>query len=163
MHAIVRRRIEMATTTHANQVEDHAHHGELQRLLTKLCVAITTGDGHAAARLWEVPAFVLGDSMSKPFASIDELGEFFGGARAQYNARGITETRPEIKEEDWISDNVVRVRVRWPYLDANNREIGAETSDYVISRDGSGKLKLRIAIMRGVEGDPNGENKAAPS
>ena len=154
----------MATTTHANQVEDHAHHTELQRLLTKFCVAITTGDGHAAARLWEVPAFVLGDSMAKPIASIEELAEFFGGAREQYNARGITETRPEIKEEDWISNNLVRVRVRWPYLDANNREIGAESSDYTISRDGTGKLKLRVVVMRGVEGEQNQEQKkAAPS
>jgi hypothetical protein len=147
----------MATAKyHPETAEQRAHHSEVERLLTKLCIAITSGDGHTAARLWEVPAFVLGDRLAMPIATMDELANFFSGARAQYNERGIVETRPEIVEEDWIGDNVVRVRVRWPYLDVNSREIGAESSDYTMARDTHGKLKLRIALMRGVEHPPEG-------
>jgi len=136
------------------------HHTELKRLLTMLSNALTTGDGKAAARVWEVPAFVLGDSMSIAVATFDQLAEFFAGARAQYNARGITDTRPEIISEDWISDDIVHVHVRWPYLDESKHEIGAEASDYTISRDAHGKLKIRVAVMRGVEG---AKNTAGPS
>jgi hypothetical protein len=147
----------MATAMHHPETaEERAHHSELERALTKLCIALTSGDGHAAARLWEVPAFVLGDKMAMPIASMAELEKFFGSARAEYNKRGIVETRPQILEEDWIGDNVVRVRVRWPYLDANKHEIGAESSDYTFCRDAHGKLKLRIALMRGVEHAPEG-------
>lgn len=138
-----------ATTEHPEQ---RAHHAEVERLLTKLCIAITSGDGHSAARLWDAPAFVIGDGMTKPIRSGEEVADFFGDARAAYAKRGIVETRPEIVEEDWIGDNLVRVRVRWPYLDANRHEIGAESSDYIIVRDDHGKLKLRVALMRGVEG-----------
>jgi len=146
----------MATARHAETADERAHHTEVERLLTKLCIAITSGDGHTAARLWEVPAYVLGENLAMPIATMDELAKFFGQARAQYNERGIVETRPQIQEEDWIGENVVRVRVRWPYLDASNREIGAESSDYTMARDSHGKLKLRIAVMRGVEHAPEG-------
>jgi hypothetical protein len=139
-----------ATTT--EHPEQRAHHTELERLLTKLCIAITSGDGHSAARLWDVPAFVIGEGMTKAIGSGEEVASFFGDARAEYHKRGIIETRPEIVEEDWVGDNLVRVRVRWPYLDANRHEIGAESSDYIIARDDHGKLKLRVALMRGVEG-----------
>ena len=68
------------------------------------------------------------------------------------NAKGITETRPEILEEEWIAEGLVHVKVRWPYLDASMHEVGAETSEYTLVRDAGGKLKLRIAVGYGVEG-----------
>lgn len=128
------------------------HHAELERFLTKLGVAVTTGDGKAAARLWEVPAFFLGDGMARPIATYEEIAEFFGNARAGYNAKGIQETRPEILQEEWIADGLVQVKVRWPYLDAGMHEVGAETSEYTLARDAGGKLKLRVAVAHGVEG-----------
>ena len=133
--------------------EDHgAKHSELLTFLTQMAQAITAGDGEAAAKLWAVPAYVIGSQMAKPLSDPNEIAEFFGGARAQYNASGITDTKPQIQSEDWIDDNLVIVRVRWPYLDDQGREIGAEASDYTISRDESGALRLRVAVMRGVEG-----------
>jgi len=125
---------------------------ELRTFLTELARAVTTGDGEAAARLWEVPAFVIGSGMARSLANPEEIAQFFGGARAQYNANGITATRPQIVSEDWIDDDLVTVSVRWPYLESNGREIGAETSDYTISRAADGSLRLRVAVMRGVEG-----------
>ena len=94
---------------------------ELQTFLTKLARAITTGDGQAAARLWEVPAFVIGDDMAMPLTDPEQIADFFGGARAEYNANGITDTHPQILTVDWISDKLCVVKVRWPYLDSEGR------------------------------------------
>lgn len=52
---------------------------------------------------------------------------------------------------DEITDHMVMVRVRWPYLDPQGREMGAETSTYTLVRQGAGEWKLRVAVMHGKE------------
>jgi hypothetical protein len=42
------------------------------------------------------------------------------------------------------------VTVRWPYLDGNGDEKGAESSTYTLCRDEDGELKIRVIVMRGV-------------
>jgi hypothetical protein len=42
------------------------------------------------------------------------------------------------------------VRVRWPYLTPDGREMGAETSTYTLARQ-DGDWKLRVAVMHGQE------------
>jgi hypothetical protein len=128
------------------------HHEELQRILNRLSVAVTAGDGEGAARLWQVPAFVIGSETARAIDTHEEVMELYAGTREMYNARGITDTRPEILDEEWIGDKLAIVKVRWPYLDEQGREIGAEDADYTFCRDDDGQLKLRVAVMRGVEG-----------
>lgn len=134
-------------------------HDEIETFLNRFAAALTAGDGVGVAKLWALPAFVIGADMAMPLVDMKELETFFGGARGQYNARGITSTRPEVLDEDWVDDRMVLVTVRWPYLDEQGREIGAEASTYTLCRDDRGDLKLRVATMRGVEGT----NSAKPS
>jgi hypothetical protein len=87
---------------------------------------------------------------------VSELGDverFFAGAKDQYNERGITTTKAEIVDLDWVSDNLVVARVRWPYLDDGGQVLGAESSSYTLKRNSEGDFKLRVVLMRGVE-DP---------
>lgn len=127
-----------------------AQRGELQECLDKLARAITAGDGKAAAALWEAPAFVIGDEMAMPITELAEAEKFFGGAKEQYNERGIVDTRAEIIDEEWIGDRIVVAKVRWPYLDEAGREVGAERSDYTFRRNDRGELKVRSVLMRGI-------------
>ena len=127
------------------------HHDELVDVLTRLAHAITSGDGRAAAQLWDAPGFIIGADTVMAVSERDQLAALFAGARAQYNAHGVVDTRPDILDEDWLDERLCVVKVRWPYLDALGREVGAEASDYTLRRDPAGQLKLRIAIMRGVE------------
>jgi hypothetical protein len=113
--------------------------------------ALTAGDGAAIAQMWETPAFVLGQDMARVVDAPEDVAEFFGGARAQYAEIGIIDTRADIVRIDEITDHLVMVRVRWPYLDNEGREMGAETSTYTLVRQGSGEWKLRIAVMHGKE------------
>ena len=78
-----------------------------------------------------------------------ELQDVFGGAKAQYNARGITDTRPDILRLDWLTDRLAIVEVRWPYLTADGDEVGEETSTYVIRREPDGQLAIRATVMHG--------------
>jgi ketosteroid isomerase-like protein len=123
----------------------------VKNFLDRFAEAFTAGDGEAVATLWETPAFVLSVDMARPVSAASEVAEFFGGARDQYNEVGITGTRAEIVRLDEISDHLVMVRVRWPYLDKDGREMGAETSTYTLARKGDGDWKIRIAVMHGQE------------
>ena len=113
--------------------------------------ALTAGDGAAIAEMWDTPAFVLGQDMARVVSEPEEVAQFFGGAREQYAEIGITDTRAEIVRLDEITDQMVMVRVRWPYLDNQGREMGAETSTYTLVRQGAGDWKMRIAVMHGKE------------
>jgi hypothetical protein len=129
------------------------HPGEVQEVLNKVARAVTSGDGKAMAKLWEVPAMVIGANMAMAINDSAEIEKFFGGAKAQYNERGITDTRAEIEDVDEVAENVFIASVRWPYLDAAGKVIGAERSDYTLRRDDNGELKIRSVLMRGVEGE----------
>ena len=55
----------------------------------------------AGAAVWATPALVIGDDIALTVDSSNDLQEVFGGAKAQYNAREITDTRPDILRLDW--------------------------------------------------------------
>ena len=121
----------------------------VRALLAQLARALTSGDGKAAAAVWETPALVIGDDVALTVSSSADLQEVFGGAKAQYNARGITDTRPDILRLDWLTPRLALVEVRWPYLAEDGDELGEETSTYVIRREADGRLAIRAAVMHG--------------
>jgi hypothetical protein len=123
---------------------------EVQGLLDRMARALTSGDGRAAAQLWDTPALVLSDQGVHAVASNAEVQQFFGGAKEQYNQLGIVDTRPEIQRLTWPTQRLAIVEVRWPWLDAHGRESGSETSTYTFRRDDSGQLKLRAVVMHGI-------------
>jgi len=122
----------------------------VQEFLNGFAEALTEGDGDAIAEMWEMPAFVLGQDMACVVSDPEEVAEFFGGARKQYREIGITNTRAEIVRLDEITDQMSMVRVRWPYLDPDGQEMGAETSTYTLVRRGD-HWKVRIAVLHGKE------------
>ncbi|MGH9889668.1 MAG: hypothetical protein ACREBE_29330 [bacterium] len=128
-----------------------APRGEVSELLTQVARGITAGDGNAVAMLWEVPGVIIAADAVTPITSRAQLEAMFGAGKAQYNERGIFDTRPDILDEEWVGDRLVVVKVRWPYLDASGREIGAEASDYTLRRDPSGRLHICAILMRGVQ------------
>lgn len=129
--------------------ESTSSRAEVQDLLDRMARALTAGDGRAIAGMWETPAFVLGDGMAMTVSSEAELERFFGGAKEQYNAKGISDTRAEIVKLEWPTRRIAVVQVHWPYLDAKGATHGSETSTYTLRRDDSGKLRLRIALLHG--------------
>lgn len=121
----------------------------VRALLAGLAHALTSGDGQTAAATWATPALVIADDLALTVTSRGELQEVFGGAKAQYNARGIIETRADILRLDWLTNRLAIVEVRWPYLTAEGDEIGEETSTYVIRREPDGRLAIRASVMHG--------------
>lgn len=125
--------------------------GEIQDLLNTIARAITAGDGETVAKLYEVPAFVVGDMMAIAVESHEQVAAFYAGGKEQYNQRGITDTRADIIDIEKLGEKTIQVQVRWPYLDDAGKEVGGEKSDYILRRDDNGKLRIRAVLMRGEE------------
>jgi ketosteroid isomerase-like protein len=130
---------------------DDGGEAEVQDFLNAFARALTSGDADRIADLWETPSFVVSDPACHAVGAAAEVRNFFGGARSQYNAMGVVETRPEISVLDWVTDRIAIVEVRWPWLDARHHEVGDETSTYVLRRDDKGRLRLRVSIMHGAD------------
>ena len=122
---------------------------QVQGFLDRLARAVTAGDGKTAAALWDVPALVVGDQEARGISSPAEIEQFFGGAKAQYNAQGITDTRAEIQDLRWLTPHIAVVQVRWPWLDSQGVEKGQENSTYILRHDSTGSLRLHVAVMQG--------------
>lgn len=95
------------------------------------------------------PALVVDNDGVKAINSLQEVEQFFSGAKEQYNALGITDTRADIQGLEWATDKIAIVDVRWPYLNERGEEKGEEASTYILRRDDAGNLKLHVALMRG--------------
>jgi hypothetical protein len=129
---------EPATSTSPEPAEAAPDSGAVRALLARL-----------AASLWATPALVIGDDVALTVKSSADLQDVFGGAKAQYNARGITGIRPDVLRLEWVTHRLAIVEVRWPYLAEDGGEIGEETSTYVIRREPDGRLAIRASVMHG--------------
>lgn len=146
----------MRTDTHKPRIRHIAPHAvdmhgrdEIEALLEQFADALTAGDGAAAATYWHAPVFIMGDDHEHVVTHASEVAAFFGGAKAQYAARGIAGTRPEIVSLDWLTERTALVTVRWPWLDERGQQVGEEASTYLVKAGPGGTLKLRAAIMHG--------------
>jgi hypothetical protein len=132
---------------------------QIQEMLDRMARAVTAGDGNAVAAEWTVPAFVVGDTMTQCVSTLDEVATFFSGAKEQYNARAITDTRAEVEKVNWLTRKMVLVQVRWPYLDDRGEEKGDERSTYLLRQDDAGAFKLQVVMMQGASEPPQAASR----
>jgi hypothetical protein len=124
----------------------------IRTMLQRFARAFTSGDGPGAAACWEVPALVISDDGSRAVATLEEVGAFFGGAKEQYNAQGVTGTRADVQCIEWHTSKLASVTVQWPYLDGQGRELErSESSTYIVRVQGD-DAKICAVLMMGVAG-----------
>ncbi|MDC0674322.1 hypothetical protein [Nannocystis radixulma] len=128
--------------TATNQERDQ----EVDAFFTILGHALVEGDSLTVATLYETPALLLADAGVQAIARREEVERFFAGGRAQYTDRGVTSTRADVEQREWLGERVVLVRVRWPYHDSSGREVGNERSTYALRRDDEGALRIRAVL-----------------
>ena len=121
----------------------------LQEFFDRFTSALTNGDGKAIAQMWETPAYFIGDEMIRSEENPLEVEKFFGSAKEMYASKGISGTRAELGPVQWVTDRIVEVDVRFPYLEAAGEEQGEESSRYTLRRDDEGEFKFCVVVMRG--------------
>lgn len=141
------------------QPESHGHpvtgtlslRSEVQTYFDHFARALTAGDGATIARMWDVPALVASDDMLRAVSTMREVEQFFSGAKEQYNQMHVVDTRAQIERLQGLTERMILVDVRWPYIAADGSEHGAERSTYMLRRDTDGTLKMCFVAMRGAD------------
>ena len=126
---------------------------EVGEFLSRYGEALSAGDVHVIEDLWNYPALVLSDEGIRSVSRREEVEAFFSGAKADYAARGIESTRPDVVRLEWVTDRIAMVDVRWPCLDERGVERGEEWGTYTLRVNDDGDLKLCVALMRGASSE----------
>lgn len=117
-------------------------------MLERFARAFTSGNGWSAAQCWDVPALIVADIGVRSIASLQEIQTFYSDAMQQYRDMGVADTRPEVQRTDWLTDRLVLVQVRWPYLDAAGEATGAsETGSYIVRFNEQGEPRITVAVV----------------
>lgn len=119
----------------------------ISNLLLSFCRAMAVGDLPKAMSAWETPAMIIGQQESRALGSRTELSRFFAAAKNHYNAEGASGSRPDIVNIHSATDTLAVVEVRWPHLDEESNELGAEVWTYVLRRDAKKEWKIRVGIL----------------
>jgi hypothetical protein len=125
---------------------------QVQRLLDRFCDAFTEGDGRAAAECFAYPSLMVMGNGSNLLGDEQTVAEFFDNAPAQYQPKGIYDTRADILKIDRLNDRLLLVHTHWPYFDEQGDATGdGESSVYVIRREPRGKAVICAAIPIGTD------------
>lgn len=131
---------------------------QVQAFLDHFTTCLTTGDGQGVAACFEYPALmVMADAQrygqNQPLGDVQVVADFFGKAPQMYHERGIEDTFPDVRDVEWLAEDLALVRAHFPYIDADGNDMGdGERSLYVIRRNEDG-LAICAAIPLGTYAD----------
>ena len=109
-----------------------------------LGAAVTTENYDVIGKCWALPSYVLSDHATRTLATSDDLEKYFGEIKRSFKTEGVAGVRPEVLGQQWLTDQILIVTLRWSQLDSNNHEIGEETAIYNLKADTNGKLKIHV-------------------
>lgn len=105
-------------------------------------------DVAALARLWDVPALVLGDDQVHGAMSLPQLEKLFGDAVFAQEPQ-LFPGSERIESIEWISRRVVMVELPWPERRVGGFLHGVAASTFVLRTDQRDHLKIRALMLRG--------------
>lgn len=124
----------------------------VRRFFARYESALASCDAQELAQMWSTPAFVMDDGGANVIDSVQEVERFFDATRRERDELGISDTRADVVHIEWATENIAVVDVRFPYRTNEGNEVGEELSRFVLLREPSGALKLRMALLRGAYG-----------
>ena len=150
------------TTTHGSGTSDDS---ELMSLLSEFFRHLSSGDAHAAASLWDVPALILGDEQVHGPLSRDRLAEMLaaapGAALESPARRGDVALEPSIERIERPSSRVAVIDARWPRPPRAGLLHGIDAATFLVRSDELGQPKIRGLVLHSARTDLAGRGKGA--
>lgn len=109
-----------------------------------LGAAVTTGNFEVLRKSWALPSYILADHATRAFTAFEDLEKFFTEVKQSFNIEGVAGVRPDILGQQWLTDEILIVTLRWSRVDKNNHEVGEETAIYNLKADTNGKFKIHV-------------------
>ena len=107
--------------------------------------ALSAFDPAAAAGLWGFPATMVTDDFVGSLATAEELTGALAQAQELYRQLGLDHADHRLVEVVRLTDALVRVRVRWTFLDAGGAELMSSDYEYLLRTDPDG-LRAYVAV-----------------
>jgi hypothetical protein len=116
--------------------------------LVKIGAALSSGDAHGVAALWDVPGLVLADQGVRQIGSREEVAAFFEASIRSYRDRGTPTATPDLDGIVWITSRIAAVRVDWLAVDAAGVTRDRESSFYLMRLGEDGVARIHVAMSR---------------
>ncbi len=108
--------------------------------------ALSNFDPKMMAHHFMMPAMLVSDDVSTMFPESNSLEGLFVQGISFYKQNGIRHARPEIWSKKPLAKNLVQVKVKWKYFDANNTLMYDCDDHYVLKLDKHGEWKIQVMI-----------------
>ena len=109
-----------------------------------LGAAVTTGNNEVLRKCWALPSYILSDHATRALTTFEDLEKFFTEVKRSFSTEGVVGVRPEILDQQWLTDQILIVTLRWSQVDKNNHEVGEESAIYNLKADANGKFKIHV-------------------
>lgn len=112
-----------------------------------LGTAVTTGNYDVIGKCWALPSYVLSDQATRALTSSEDLEKYFSEIKQSFITEGVAGVKPEVLAEQWLTDQILIVTLRWSQFEKNNHAIGEETAIYNLKADSNGKFKIHVLVQ----------------
>ncbi|WP_127792202.1 hypothetical protein [Agromyces sp. LHK192] len=121
-------------------------HDRIVDYLARYADTLTNLDAEAAADLWTMPGMIADDRFSGVLISRSEMIEGLKQSYPLYRKLGLASVGYDVVDEHHLTGNLVLVRVRWRFFDADG-ELLTDSSAYYLLRAVDTDLRATACIQ----------------
>ncbi|MGW5074185.1 hypothetical protein [Rhodococcus sp. NPDC004095] len=117
----------------------------VEEFLTSYGRALATFDAVATTQLWGLPGTLVTDAFVGALTTREEMMLGLSQGHPVYRALGLGGATHTLLEYAPLTDALVRIRVRWHFLDDAGAELTDSDYEYLLRRDPEG-LRAYVAV-----------------
>lgn len=111
---------------------------DIYAFLDQYAGALARFDAEGSADLWGIPGMIITDEFAGALHSREEMAEGLRRAYPLYRQLGLADVRWELLERVAITAKIVRLRIRWSFLDATGALLTRADGEYTLRKDVNG-------------------------
>ena len=115
-------------------------------LFDDFAVALERMDTKAMAMHYNMPCMLLANDSETAFSDYGRLEGFFNRGAYAYRQFGIAKVRHEVRMKQEWAGQIFFARLRWHYLDADDRLVYHCDYNYILKPDKNGAVKIAMSV-----------------
>jgi hypothetical protein len=119
---------------------------EIEEFLTAYGSTLAHYDAEGTANHWGTPGTILADAFVGTLDSRAQMAEGLAQGYPLYRRLGLAGVRHTRGETEWLTDRIVRIRVRWHFLAEDDELLTDGDYEYLLRRDDDGQLRAYVAV-----------------
>ena len=108
--------------------------------------ALERADSKAMAQHYAIPCTFLTDDSSTLFDQVSKMEGFFNQGLTFYRQSGIVHFMPEVWTKQEWTENIIKAKVHWKYLDKENQLLYDCDYQYILRREKTNVWKIELSV-----------------